>query len=149
MSGASYSAMHVGGEHRQAFTTGLCDEKPVERVAMVQREAGDREAVVGCQAKDAQAVSQDVGLEIVGDNELAGRRLDTDLGERHDAEQQLAGTFDRLLRLGTDGRRALQVPQHNVRIEQQPHAGSSSSSSISSSVSSKSSPIAICRASDP
>jgi len=46
-------------------------------------------------------------------------------------------------RVRDDGPRALQLPQHDVRVEQQPHAESSSNWSISSSVNSKSSPIEI------
>jgi len=54
--------------------------------------------VLGGEAEHVQARGGDVRVEPVGDDELAGPRLDADLGERDDAEAQLGRRGDRSAR---------------------------------------------------
>jgi hypothetical protein len=71
----------VGGHQGQALRACLSDEEPVEGIAVVQRKSGDAEPMVRGQSKDSDPGFKNVAPEIVGDAELADRRLHADLGE--------------------------------------------------------------------
>ncbi len=108
---------------------------------MMHREIRDREAMLGIEGEDLYTAVEHVLTQIAGHRNLADRRLDADLRERDDAEQELCRLLDCLLRGQREASRPAQFPQDDVRVQQQSHVGWSSMSSSSASVNSKSSAI--------
>jgi hypothetical protein len=52
----------VGGDNRQAFATSLCDQQPVERIAVGQGELCDEQTVIRREIDDVEAAAEDVGI---------------------------------------------------------------------------------------
>src|SRR5215217_2218888 len=133
----------VSRDQRESFLPRLSDEQPVERITVMKRKARDGEAMVRGQSEHTQTGAEDVCVKVARHRELADRCLRPDLSERDDAERELRGRRDRLAGTYPEPLHARELPEHDVRVEQQPHSGSSSIASISSSENSKSSPIEI------
>lgn len=97
----------VGADDRQVLCTGLRDQKPVEGIAMVQRQICHRETMTRSETENAKAALYHVVVDVGRYRELANGRLDADLRKRHHAEQQLRSVLDRFSRRLLDGSRSL------------------------------------------
>ena len=60
---------------------GLGDEKPVERVTVMQRKARDGEAMVGGQSEHTETCADDMCVKVVRHRESSGGCFRPDLGE--------------------------------------------------------------------
>jgi hypothetical protein len=66
----------------------LRNEQPIERVAVMQRKVGHRQAVVGLQPKQPRSAGQHLIAQIARHREPADGDLDSDLAEGDHAEPQ-------------------------------------------------------------